>query len=181
MRHLVAIAPNGRFVAVGFEDGALHMYSLVHGARVGEITNAHFGTVFREGLFVTGGFQINRLAFNPNGDFLASASSDGNVKLWAVASDGSLKAVESEHVVSQHPGDAYCVAFSHDGTRIASSGFKGFVGVMTLGNAGGQSFPAHEGVAASVVFDQEGHLLTAGGDGEVRLWDLNNPDSPKMF
>ena len=58
--------------------------------------------------------QIQAIGFSPDGRTLATASWDGNVRLWEVLTGGELATLSghSEHVVS--------VAFSPDGTRLAS-------------------------------------------------------------
>jgi WD40 repeat protein len=60
--------------------------------------------------------EINSVAFSPSGDVLASASSDGTVRLWRTG-DGQAIAV-----LSGHPESADAVAFSPDGRTLASLG-----------------------------------------------------------
>ena len=60
-------------------------------------------------------------AYSPNGQTLASANSDGTLKLWH-ASAGPYQAA-----LDGHRGIVRCVAFSTDGRRLASAGADGWV------------------------------------------------------
>jgi WD40 repeat protein len=57
---------------------------------------------------------ITNITFNPDGKMLASASSDGSVKLWDVKTGEILAALDIP--------DASSVAFSPDGTLLATDG-----------------------------------------------------------
>jgi WD40 repeat protein len=68
------IAPDGNSVAVGFEDGALRLYSLPDIRLLWEYGEAHT-------------YEVSRLTFNAEGNLLASASFDNTAKLWQVQKD----------------------------------------------------------------------------------------------
>jgi WD40 repeat protein len=57
---------------------------------------------------------INHGAFAPDGRTLATASWDGTVKLWHVATGQELMTLEG------HKEYVWCLAFSPDGTVLAS-------------------------------------------------------------
>ena len=81
-----AIAPDGERVAVGFSDGSIRLYSLPAGRLLGETSSAH-------------GDAINRLAFNRDGNLLASASHDDTAKLWDVTENQTLTAARRTRVM----------------------------------------------------------------------------------
>ena len=56
------------------------------------------------------------MTFSPDGKTLASASWDGKLGLWDVASQRNLGLLRG------HNGDVYCAAFSPDGRTIVTSG-----------------------------------------------------------
>ena len=61
------------------------------------------------------------VAFSPNGNKLASGSSDNTIRLWDVASGQPLRALEG------HQDAVSCVAFSPDGKHIASGSLDGTI------------------------------------------------------
>ncbi|MBI2805281.1 MAG: hypothetical protein HYX68_09920 [Planctomycetes bacterium] len=62
--------------------------------------------------------EINRLAFSPDGQRLASASDDGTVRIWDLGNGHEIL------VFSGHTGKVQCVAWSPDGKFIASAGME---------------------------------------------------------
>jgi WD40 repeat protein len=161
-----AIAPDGQYVAVGFDSGALRLYSLPEMRAVGEQENAH-------------STYLNRLSFNADGTLLASASFDTTAKLWAVAPDGTLT---ERQTFSGHTDALHGLAFSPDGTRLATAGYDRQIGLFTVGMQETRFIDAHDGRVASVTFDHSGNRLLSAGidDKTVRLWDLTT-DPPTQI
>lgn len=153
-----AISPDGNSVAVGFESGALRVYSLPDGELLWERESAHIA-------------GITRLGFNADGVLLASASLDDTAKLWAVGPDGS---VEERQIFTGHTDSVNDLDFSPDGATLATASHDGKVGLFTVGTEEKQFFDAHDGrVVASVSFDGSGtRLLSVSIDGAARLWDV---------
>jgi WD40 repeat protein len=65
---------------------------------------------------------INDVAFSPNGDYVATASKDGSVKLWKFPADN-----ENDDIYLNHEGDVQSVAFSPDGKLLTAGSFHGII------------------------------------------------------
>lgn len=110
--------------------------------------------------------EVTHVAFRPDGQMLASASSGWSVRLWNV-SDGRLFST-----LKGHSGQVNCVAYSPDGQLLAtaSSGCT-----MRLWNAHDGSllrvFQGHSQSVRSVAWSPNGTLLASGGDDHlIHIW-----------
>jgi WD40 repeat protein/energy-coupling factor transporter ATP-binding protein EcfA2 len=59
---------------------------------------------------------VNSLRFDPKGDFIASASSDGTIRLWDVHRPGTVQSI----VLRGHDGWVWAVEYSPDGDQLVS-------------------------------------------------------------
>ena len=129
----------------------------------------------RESHAIVGNFPISRnLAISPSGDLMGYALDSYNVGLVPAASAGPPREFRAhDRVVS-------CLAFSPDGTRLATGSWDQTAKVWDLRplRAGDRSVPplvlrGHMGIVSSVAFSPDGRrLATASEDQSVRLWDL---------
>jgi WD40 repeat protein/serine/threonine protein kinase len=193
--HAVAISPRGRAVASGGADGALNLWELQSGERVGRVERAH------------GGGNLVCLAYEAATGTLASGGADGRVRLWdfeslepigawevhrsglhgvrfapdgsavaAAAMDGVIQVNDSEGnrlaKRSLHH-ELYSVAYSPDGQLLAVSTNRGRCHLLEARSLKTvRVLEGHEGtVFCSVFAPRARHVLTGGQDQTLRVWD----------
>jgi WD40 repeat protein len=146
------------------------------------------------GMLVLGrnGIRLSRVAIDPNGKYLAAAGYDGKVQVWTMPEGREL------FTLSAHSGPAWDVAFSPDGLSLATAGADNTAKVWDLRTTlaspdsparlvvtGGvtqrSSLSSQPGIR-QVAFSPNGaQLLTAGADGEVKLWDIATGKETSAF
>jgi transcriptional regulator with XRE-family HTH domain len=129
----------------------------------------------QQGMLPADPYRVWAVAFSPSGKLLATADSDGTVRLWNPDTGRAVGA--PLHATARH--GVYGVAFSPDGKLLASAGGDGTVRLWNPATGRAVGKPLHAsgrttaryGVRA-VAFSHNGKLLaSAGADGTVRLWN----------
>jgi len=110
--------------------------------------------------------ELFGVAFSPDGNKLASVSTDG-VKVWDVAAGRELLSLTG------HEGAVYSVTFSPDGKTLASSSGDSTVKIWdAVTGKELRSLTGHEGAVYSVTFSPDGKTLASGSeDNTVKIWD----------
>jgi WD40 repeat protein len=104
------------------------------------------------------------VSFSPDGLMLASASSDGTVKLW----NRSGKEIKT---LRGHTAEVYSAIFSPDGQTLASASADGTVKLWSRDGVLRSTLKGHAGEVFKVSFSPDGELIaTAGKDKTVKLW-----------
>jgi WD40 repeat protein/serine/threonine protein kinase len=120
--------------------------------------------------------MVYGLAYSPDGRLIASASQDTTVRLWDTATAEVL-------AILPHGSAVYGVAFSPDGRRLAAGCADNSIrlwDVTSARRAGGKEsleaevaeLRGHEDYVHAVAWSPDGtRLISASGDGTVRIWD----------
>ncbi|WP_156959695.1 AAA family ATPase [Nocardia sp. BMG51109] len=152
----VAMAPDGKTLAVGRVSGIVQWRDVTRPQQVGGESSGHIGAV-------------SSMAFTPDSKTLATGGSDDTTQLWDVTTGEKIGAP-----VTSHSGGVSSVAFSRDGGTLSAGGLDQKV---TLWDARsrrqiGDALRGHAGPVSSMAFTPDGKTLaTAGDDGTTRLWD----------
>jgi WD40 repeat protein/serine/threonine protein kinase len=170
----VGFSPDGHYLVTGkMEGGAVQVWDAGTGQKV-QVRDIVTGQEF-DNTFATHDREIRALVFSRDGKHFASASGDGEVRLW----DGTrLDEKQEPHLTLQArvPGPSVNVAFSPDGRRLATGGTKNTVWIWDVKT--GEKLLTLEGEHSGEVYtlafssDEDGQwIATAGEDSAVRVWD----------
>ncbi|MEH2395791.1 MAG: hypothetical protein V7K21_30510, partial [Nostoc sp.] len=111
---------------------------------------------------------IRSVAFSPDGQTLASGSSDNTIKLWDVRRGNLLQ------TLTGHSGWVRSLAFSPDGQTLASGSDDDTIKLWDVrrGNLL-QTLRGHSYSVYSVAFSPDGQTLASGSDeNTIKLWDV---------
>ena len=111
---------------------------------------------------------VTDVAVSPTGEWIATASYDGTVRIWNAATG------QMTHRLEDHIGIVNSVAFNADGSRLASAGNDGFVFIWDTATYELIAALAGEnnGTVQKAVFHPDGRRLAAVyEDTSIRIWD----------
>ena len=150
----VAFSPEGTRLATASVDGALNVWEVAAGRP----------------LHLFNGANSTSVAFSPDGARLTSAAG-ATVTVWDAWTGQALRTLN----LTGHTGQILGVAFSSDGTRLATSSLdrKAIVWDTVTGQPL-ITLAGHTGAVGGVAFSPNGaHLATAGDDGTARIWNID--------
>jgi WD40 repeat protein len=156
----VAFRPDGTRLASGSADHTVRVWDPGTGQQV---------------LTLLGPERVNQVAFSPDGQSLAVAygapdnpGGAGEVRVW------NLESKQEVFHLTGHAGPVTCVAFSPDGTRLATGSADRTVRLWDAadGREVGLPLKGHTATVRGVAFSADGQrLASAADDWTVRVWD----------
>jgi WD40 repeat protein len=125
---------------------------------------------------------VSAVTFSPDGNLLASASWDNNIRLWDTSDPDNPQPIGQP--LRGHTSFVTSVAFSPDGKTLASGSGDNAVGIWDLTTPTDVKeltapLTGGGGEVYGVAFSPDGHSLAAASDdGAIRLWDVTNRRAP---
>jgi hypothetical protein len=105
------------------------------------------------------------VSFSPNGEYIATGSSDGTARLWD-------KQGNQIAAFLGHQGEVLSVSFSLNGEYIATGSDDGTARLWDKQGNQIATFLGHQGGVNSISFSPNGeYIATGSSDGTARLWD----------
>lgn len=198
----IAFSADGKLLATAHEDGAARTWSADTGAAIDTYKGGANAVAFgANGVLAAAGQQItawdgqsewklvrtigsaigvspltgrvNTLAFSPDGKTLVTGSGEpsrsGELKQWDVKTGALVREFKNAH-----SDTVQSVAFSGDGSRLASGAADKFVKVWTVADAKLlKSFEGHTHHVLGVSLKRDGRIVvSAGADNSVKVWSL---------
>ena len=117
--------------------------------------------------------SVNALAFNPEGQYLASGSSDYDmnecaIKIWDLKK-GQLKTTKGSHW-----GSITSLSFSPNGDYLVSGAFDKTVNVWdTIKGRLITTLVGHEHAVIDVAITDDGQIISASYDETIKVWDID--------
>jgi serine/threonine-protein kinase len=116
---------------------------------------------------VTTGYEVNAVAFSPDGTRLALARNGRRASITDLAGREQLRI---RHDLMS--GFILCVAFDREGVRLATGSDDKTARIWDTATGSQLRKLAHDGTVFGVAFSPDGHLLaTASDDKTARIWD----------
>ncbi|NJN21664.1 MAG: hypothetical protein HC812_11395 [Leptolyngbya sp. RL_3_1] len=151
---VAAMRPNGQGFVTGDREGNINFWN-IDSSSAGSPEAAHTG-------------PVTALAFSPDGNRIISGGADGKVRFWDAVG------TPVGEPIAAHGDPVSTLAIFPDGTFISGSTDGSLRRWDTNGTPVGEPVAAHgDMVRAAAVSDDGQTLVTAGNDGQVKLW---NPD-----
>lgn len=153
----MVFAPNAQILASGYDFGSGYDFL--------KLWNSSSGDLIEN---LPQGERVYAVDFSPDGQFLASAGSDGNITLWDMTSRENIRNFTG------HVGKVNDVVFSPDGKILASCSNDLTIRLWNVTDGRQiRTLNGHTTSVYSLDFSPDGTLLASGsGDNTARVWNV---------
>jgi WD40 repeat protein len=163
-------SPDGKWIVSASADQTALVWNVSTQFTLSEVEGLNTGALTGTVVVTLTGHQggVNYAQFSPNGERVATASSDGTARVW--------DAVSGKEIITLlgHEGALNSVKFSPDGTLILTAGDDGTARLWDA--ATGKPLmllQGHDGPVNYAAFSNDGkRVVTAGTDLTARVWTL---------
>ncbi|ELR98065.1 DnaJ domain-containing protein [Gloeocapsa sp. PCC 73106] len=146
----LAINPQENSFASGGLEDKLRFHSLETGKLLNSINHPS---------------SISALAFSKNGELLATGDTDGNIRLWEVATG------DNKSTLTGHSNMISCLCFSYDNNELISGGWDHSIRVWDINTKREtQIIKEHKSKIITIYQNEKGTLVTGSTDGYLRIW-----------
>lgn len=162
----VACSPDGREVAVGWEDGTFSLYSS-DGPELTTLMHAPLSVPDENGI-LRDRDDVTGMAYSPDGKTLATAGMDGRILLWDTAT-------RQERACLQNPDWTTQLCYTPDGSKLVSR-YSGGVAVWDLASGTRiHDFPDTSKIGGGgLALSEDGKKAAAVLADCIKVWDLES-------
>ena len=179
--HCVAFSPDGKTLASGGEDNTIILWDMTTGEHIKTLARPTGPFVGPTDTLVGHTDTVYSVAFSPDGTTLASGSEDSTIILWDMTTGEHIKTlarptgpfVGPTDLLAGHTDTVYSVAFSPDGTTLASGSADNTI-ILWDATTGQykETLIGHKRAVYSIAFSPDGTTLASGSwDRTIKLWD----------
>ncbi len=174
--HTMIFSPDGQRIISGNNEGFVELWD--SGTRKLDSRLVYQSTANDGPHLLMHAAPVTALAQSTDGELLASGSSTGEVKVWAVSSGSCLRTFPAAH-----SGAVNSLAFSADCTHLLTASTDNTARIHGLRSGKTlKEFRGHASFVNSAHFVQnESQVLTGSADGTVRLWDVKGASQLRSF
>ena len=153
-----AVAPDGSRILTGTKTGTIRCWKPAGDGGKWEVE-----WVLEDAL----ANGVAEMTISPDGSRFAAVSGDGAATCWSMPTRFQVATLKGEQA-------AACVAYSDDGSMVATGGSGGAVQLWERASGKPLAFlRGHRGVVTALSFSGDGRfLLTASEDGTARIWEM---------
>ncbi|KAG8943967.1 hypothetical protein FRC03_002244 [Tulasnella sp. 419] len=164
-----AFSPDWRFFVTGTDLGEIVIWDMTDGTQIC-IFSGHSRT-------------LNSVAVSPDGSRIVTCGLDGTAVVWDMGSSWASYSCGNDNSSKKvHTSPVTCVAFSLDGTRVAS----GAGDIVALWDITSRTLirtlKCHQTSVGLVAFSTDGRYVAAGAQGRcIIVWDVESGESIKTL